>query len=308
MGVMRSALLWVSRNDWMRETLPRYRFMRRAVNRFMPGEQAEDALDAAGLLKANGFSTVFTRLGENVRNEAEADEVTKHYCALADDIAARRLDGHISVKLTQLGHDLDQNLSFRNLRLIIAQAEKHKNFVWIDMEGSAYTESTIKLFERIRSECSNVGLCLQSYLHRCLEDIRRLSPLNPAIRLVKGAYAEPASIAYQKKSDVDENFVRCSLEMLNWGKQHGIVPVFGTHDTRLIDKIRQEAGKVGLSKGALEFHLLYGIKRDEQSRLVREGYRVRVLISYGSYWFPWYMRRLAERPANVAFVLKNLFG
>ena len=308
MGLMRGILLWASQSQRLRETLPRYHFMRNAVKRFMPGDEAQDALNAAEDLRRKGFSTVFTFLGENVLTAAEAEKVAKHYCDLLDQAQSSGLDCHISVKLTQLGHDLTPSTSDENLKVIADHAKKLGHFVWIDMEGSAYTESTIQLFERIRPGHSNVGLCLQAYLYRTEADIRRLAPLRPALRLVKGAYAEPSTLAFPKKKDVDINYVKCAAQLLNGATRDGIWPVLGTHDKRILLRIQDEAKGAGISNNAFEFHFLYGIKPEEQRRLLQEGNQVRVLISYGTYWFPWYMRRLAERPANVLFVLRNLFG
>ena len=308
MGLLRGVLLWASQSQRLRETLPRYRFMRKAVKRFMPGNEAQDALNAAEDLRRNGFPAVFTFLGENVQTAAEAEKVAKDYCDLLDQIQSRGLDCHISVKLTQLGHDLVPSTSYENLKVIADHAKKLGHFVWIDMEGSAYTESTIQLFERIRPGYSNVGLCLQAYLYRTEADIRRLAPLRPAIRLVKGAYAEPSALAFPKKRDVDNNYLKCAALLLDGSKRDGIWTVFGTHDKQILLRIQTEAKRAGISNNSFEFHLLYGIKPEEQRRLLQDGNQVRVLISYGTYWFPWYMRRLAERPANVLFVLRNLFG
>ncbi|MBI4553491.1 MAG: proline dehydrogenase family protein [Candidatus Latescibacteria bacterium] len=304
--MMRSVLLWASRNQRLRDALPRYRFVRKAVKRFMPGEQSVDALQAAEDLRTKGFSTVVTCLGENILTLAEAGHVTTHYCDLLDQIAARRLDTHLSVKLTQLGHDLDVEMSYQHVKTITEHAAKLGSFVWIDMENTVYTESTLRVFERVRTEYHNVGVCLQAYLYRTAGDIRRLLPLRPAIRLVKGAYAEPPDVAFQRKREVDDNCVECALHLLNGIAHDGVWPVFGTHDRRLLVRIQQEARMRGVPNEAFEFHLLYGIRQDEQARLLQADHRVRVLISYGSSWFPWYMRRLAERPANVFFVLRNL--
>lgn len=274
----------------------------------MPGEEPGDALQAAEELRTKGFSTVLTLLGENVRTAAEAEHVTHEYCDLLDQITARGLDTHLSVKLTQLGHDLDVNRSYENLKVITAHAAQRGTFVWIDMESTAYTESTLRVFERIRSEYQHVGVCLQAYLYRTADDIQRLVPLRPAIRLVKGAYAEPPSVAFPKKQDVDANFVQCAIQLLNGVEPYGVWPIIATHDQHMLVRIQHEARKIGVSREAFEFHLLYGIKQPEQVRLLNDGHRVRVLISYGAYWFPWYMRRLAERPANLFFLLRHLLG
>ena len=306
MGVARNLLLWGSRNERLRSMLPRYKFVRRSVTRFMPGEEASDALNASENLKKNGIPTVITHLGENVHTAAETTKVRDHYLDVLDQIHSRGLDTHISVKLTELGLDQDSDLCESNLAALIEKAASLKNFVWVDIEGSAYTTATLQLFHRVRSKHSNTGLCLQAYLFRTKDDLERLLPLAPRIRLVKGAYAEPAEIAFPKKSDTDENFFRLARTLLEAGAKNGAVPGIATHDARLIQRIVKEAGTMGVSQDAFEIQMLYGIRTETQQQLVRDGFRVRVLISYGTYWFPWYMRRLAERPANVSFVLRNM--
>lgn len=272
----------------------------------MPGEDMGAALTAAENLRGNGIATVLTYLGENVADESEAGLVTRHYLQVLDHVKSRGLDCHISVKLTQLGLDLSPDLSYSNLSSLIEHGAALGNFVWIDMEGSAYTDSTLGLFHRARSRYSNVGLCLQSYLRRTAHDLEKLLLLSPAIRLVKGAYAEPRELAFQMKKDVDANFLLLANQLMRATLRNSVWPAFATHDRRLMRRIQEDAAAMRLLKTASEFQMLYGIQREEQLRLTREGYRVRVLISYGTYWFPWYMRRLAERPANLLFVLRNL--
>ena len=299
-------LLWGSRNERLRAMLPRYRFVRNSVTRFMPGENESDALNASEALKQNGIPTIITHLGENVRTKQETAAVRDHYLNVLDQIRDRGLDTHISVKLTELGLDQDVELCRGNLLALIDKATELKNYVWIDMEGSAYTAATLNLFQRVRAERSNAGLCLQSYLYRTAEDLQQLLPLAPRIRLVKGAYAEPPDLAYPKKGDTDENFFRIARILLEQAKNNGPMPGIATHDTALIRRIIKDAGSMGLSPDAFEVQMLYGIRSETQQQLVRDGFRVRVLISYGTFWFPWYMRRLAERPANVSFVLRNM--
>jgi proline dehydrogenase len=308
MGMMRSALLWVSRSPSLRRTLPRYAFIRRAVKRFMPGEEMEDALGAAGRLREQGFPTIFTYLGENVGTEDEAQQVVDQYSLLLEKIRDRGLDCHLSVKLTQLGLDLGSEICLRNLSTIVRRAEEFRNFVWIDMEGTAYADRTLDVFRAIHEHHTNAGVCLQSYLLRTENDLTSLRSLSPMIRLVKGAYSEPPELAFRDKKDVDENFLRASRTLLDIGSHDGILQGIGTHDRTLIRQITEMANEMNLPKDRYEFQMLYGIQTQEQERLRSEGYCVRVLISYGTYWFPWYMRRLAERPANVLFVLKNIFS
>jgi proline dehydrogenase len=307
MGVMRNILLWASQSQQLREALPRYRFFRNAVSRFMPGEEIEDALRAAGKLQKNRIATIITYLGENVKSDAEAIEVARHYCEVLDSIDAHGLDCHVSPKLTQLGLDLSKDLSYSNLISIIEHAQKLGNYVWIDMESTQYTDVTLELYRSARKEHHNVGLCIQSYLYRTADDLKSLLDLSPGIRLVKGAYAEPPDVAFREKKDVDDNFLLLSRQLLSGTRQNGVLPAFATHDPKLILCVKREAETMGLSKEEYEFQLLYGIQREQQMVLANEGYRIRVLISYGSYWFPWYIRRLAERPANLLFVLRNFF-
>ncbi len=306
MGIARNALLWISENRTLRQTLPRYKFIRRAVSRFMPGEELADAVQAAEKLKEKNITAIFTRLGENVSDATETKEVAEHYLGALPQIQQRRLDAYISIKPTQLGLDLNEDLCWRNLATIAERAATLKNWVWIDMEQSGYVDRTLTLYKRVRDNYPNVGVCVQAYLYRTAKDLEALLPLSPAIRLVKGAYLEPASLAYPKKSDVDANYFALAKLLLANVKKRGVTVGIATHDKVLIKKIQQEAEAQGLSKSDYEFQLLYGIQSEEQLRLAREGYRMRVLISYGSYWFPWYVRRLAERPANVFFVLKNM--
>ena len=307
MGAARNALLWISENRKLREALPKYRFIRRAVSRFMPGELLEDALQAALRLQPSGIKTVFTLLGENVADEREARKEVEHYVDMFRQISRRGLDTYVSVKLTHLGLDLDEQLCVENLRTIITEAAIVRNMVWIDMEQSSYVDRTIDIYKKLRTDHPNVGLCLQAYLYRTGKDLEGLIPFKPAIRFVKGAYKEPATVAFTRKSDVDENFFMLSKTLLG-EVRNGATLVVGTHDVSLIRRIQSEAERRSVNKNEYEFHLLYGIQTDEQLRLARDGYSIRVLISYGSFWFPWYVRRLAERPANVWFVVKNLFG
>lgn len=306
MGISRNILLWASRNQKLRETLPRYRFIRKSVSRFMPGEQIEDALDAAAALQKQGLPTVLTHLGENVTTQEETQQVKEHYLKLLDEIHRRGIDAQISVKLTELGLDQDLGLCLDHMRELIQAAADRKNYMWVDMEGSKYTTSTLDLYYHAREEFANTGLCLQSYLYRTKADLDKLLPVQPGIRLVKGAYAEPPTIAFASKTENDENYFNLSRTLLLQAKEHGIKVGFGTHDQTLIRRILDLAKDMSVPPDNFEIQMLYGIRRHDQMRLVKEGCRVRVLISYGTYWFPWYMRRLAERPANVWFVLRNI--
>lgn len=307
MGLSRNLLLWASENQWLRNNAPRISFVKKAVKRFMPGEHLEDAIEAAKALQEKGLATVFTHLGENISDLSEAERATQHYNEALGQISKSNIDTEISLKLTQIGLDLSFEKTYENFSAIIREAIEYKNFTWIDIESSAYTDVTIDFYEKARREFENVGLCLQAYLYRTVEDIKRLAKLNPAIRLVKGAYKEPATIAFPQKKDVDQNFFKLSLQMLEAQKE-GMRSVFATHDVSLISQIQRAAKEMGTPNNELEFALLYGIRMDEQQRLVESGHKVRSLISYGEFWYPWYVRRLAERPANVLFVLNNIFS
>ena len=308
MGLMRAALLAGSESAWLRETAARRPGVRRAVARFMPGERVEDALAAAATLRGLGLGAVLTRLGENVRDAAEADEVTRHYLDVLDRVATSPAPFEISVKPTQLGLDLDPARCAANVRALVERAKATGNFVWIDMEQSRYTDATLDLCLAMRALGPHVGVCVQAYLRRTPRDLEPLIAAGAGIRLVKGAYKEPAGAAFPSRRDVDAQYFELARRLLSAdARRAGARAVFGTHDPRLLAAIAAHAAGEALEPKACEFHLLYGIQRASQERLARAGHRVSVLISYGSYWFPWYMRRLAERPANVLFVVKSLF-
>jgi proline dehydrogenase len=301
-------LLAGAQNAWLRRQAPRFWFVRRSVARFMPGETVDDALAAAARLRDQGIGTIFTYLGENVTDASEAAHVTDHYLMVLDRIRAANLTTEISVKLTHLGLDLGGELCYANVVKLIERAGA-ASLVWIDMETSNYVEATLKIFRRARRSYPNVGVCLQAYLHRTREDLESLIPLGAAIRLVKGAYREPPEIALSLKKEIDENYFQLSRRLLSEeARRAGVRAAMGTHDPKLIRRIQEWAESNQLSRNsAVEFQMLYGIQRDLQLQLAREGWKSIVLIAYGDYWFPWFMRRLAERPANTLLVVRNLF-
>ncbi len=309
MGVLRTLLLMGSQNQWLRERAPRYRFVRRTVERFIPGETLEAALEAGRALQEQGIGTVFTYLGENITDAREAEAVAAHYVEVLARIRAWERPAEISVKLTQLGLDLDPELCYANVRRLLEAAAPHQ-MVWLDMEASPYVDITLEIYRRARAVSSNVGVCLQAYLYRTERDLLSLLPLRPAIRLVKGAYREPPDRAYPRKRDVDANFFALARRLLSEEvRRNGVRAAIATHDRALIRRIAEFAAAAGIPRSETEFQMLYGIQREEQRHLAREGYRMLVLISYGSFWFPWFMRRLAERPANLLFLLRHLvFG
>lgn len=302
MSLMRNALLWGSQSKRLQDTLTHYSFFQGAVKRFMPGEDLGSALAAAEASQMEGISAIITHLGENISSEAEADLVTRHYVEVLDHIKKRKLNANISIKLTQLGLDISTDLALKKLDVLMKRAAKHNNFVWIDMEGSPYVDRTLEIYKKAKKAHKNVGVCLQAYLYRTAKDLDSLLPLSPAIRLVKGAYKEDPAIAYQNKADVDRNYMALVQLMLQrWGKNKNVIGI-GTHDENIIRSVQAVSG----AKERCEFEMLYGIKSGLQRQIAGRGYKMRVLISYGTHWFPWYMRRLAERPANVTFAIRSL--
>jgi len=307
MNPARSILLAASQNAWLRDHAAKHKFVRRAVSRFMPGEELRDALEAAHTLQTKNISSIFTHLGENIRDPAEARAVADHYLEVLRGIREQQLHAEISVKPTQLGLDLNFDLCYQNLREIIA-AEIPERIVWIDMEASNYVNATLQLYRQALSEFSNVGLCLQAYLRRTRNDLVELLPLRASIRLVKGAYSEPPEMAFPQKPDVDNNYFALAKEMLTAKKREPAMrSAFGTHDIALVQRIAEFAAANGMSKADVEVQMLYGIKSADQQRFAREGYNSKVLVAYGTHWYAWFIRRLAERPANLWFVARNLF-
>lgn len=309
MGLMRSVLLAGSQSVWLRERATRHAFVRRSVSRFMPGERLEDAIGAAQQLGGQGVPTILTRLGENLTALDEAEAVVAHYLEALTAVARHGLDTQLSVKLTQLGLDQSVDACTDNVLRLVRAAEGSGNVVWIDMEASAYVDRTLEVYRRARETSTRVGICLQSYLRRTAADLEALLPLAPWIRIVKGAYKEPDTVAFPDKRDVDESFYRLCVRLLDpevraAGGRLGIA----THDPHLVGRLQQAAREAGAGPAHYEFEMLYGIQRPLQARLTTEGAPLRVLIAYGDHWFPWYMRRLAERPANVLFVLRNLMA
>ena len=307
MSLMRSVLLAASQNRWLRDHASHYKFVRKSVSRFMPGETLDDALIAAQTLGSKKIGTVFTHLGENISDRAEAQQVADHYLEVLDRIREKGMHTEISVKLTQLGLDLSVDLCFDHLKSIIARAPR-ESIVWIDMEASNYVDATLDLYRRALGEFPNVGVCLQAYLHRTKEDVAKLLPLRPSIRLVKGAYMEPPEIAFPRKADVDANYFALGKELLKAKKEKACVRVaFATHDVAMIRRLAEQAGKESFSNAEFEVQMLYGIQRGEQERLAAEGCTSIVLVAYGTFWYPWFVRRLAERPANLWFIARNVF-
>ena len=276
---------------------------RRVAQRFVAGETLDDAIAAARTLNAAGFPVSLDLLGENVLDRDGAVRAAETYLSMFDRIAAENLDGNISLKFTQLGLDLDPGLCEASLLRIADCAAARRNFVRVDMEGSPYTQRTVDLVRRVRARKEAVGTVIQAYLFRSEQDVRDLITAGCRVRLVKGAYKEPAEIAFPAKSDVDANFVSLMKILLPSGIYHAIA----THDPRMILATKEFAAAQGIGKDKFEFQMLYGIRTDLQRGLLKEGYRVRVYIPFGTDWYPYFMRRLAERPANLTFFLRNFF-
>jgi proline dehydrogenase len=301
--MLRATLLKLSESKRLARWAMSNGLSRSVARRWVAGETLEDAIAAARTLNASGFPVSLDLLGENVLDKDGAIRAADTYVAMFDRIATENLDGNISLKLTQLGLDLDPALCEYLVARIADSAARHRNFLRIDMEGSPYTQRTVDLCKRVRVKTDAVGTVIQSYLRRSEQDVRDLIAVGCRIRLVKGAYKEPAEIAFPAKADVDANFVNLMKILLPSGIYHGIA----THDPRMIDATKDFASSNGIGKGKFEFQMLYGIRTDLQRQLIGEGYRLRVYIPFGTDWYPYFMRRLAERPANLTFFLRNLF-
>jgi proline dehydrogenase len=305
---MRSILLWMAGNAFLRRHLPNLPFARRAVRRFMPGETIEEALDAAEQFRPLGIGVLLTQLGENLADLDQAQAVADHYHRVLDLVRARGMDAEVSLKLTQIGLDLDLEATYGHLVSLAEHAAEGGGSLWIDMESSAYVDRSLELYHRLKADHPNAGICLQAYLRRTPADVTALLPLRPQIRLVKGAYDEPASLAFRDRDEVDAAYQSLALLMLPHAAAGDLRLGLGTHDTALVERIADHARAGGIGVDAFEVQMLYGIRMDVQRRLASEGYVVRDLIAYGEAWYAWYMRRLAERPANILFALRQLFG
>jgi proline dehydrogenase len=308
MGATRALLLAASQNRWLREHASRYTFVKRSVSRFMPGETLDDAIAAARELKEKDIAAVLTHLGENVFEKQEAEKVAAHYQHVLERIRGENLDVEISVKLTQLGLDLSPEICEHNLRRLLAVEHPAKT-LWIDMEASGYVDATLRIYARILADYPNSGICLQAYLNRTAADIETLSRMKPTIRLVKGAYAEPPDLAIQSKAAINTNYLLLAQNLLREQVRGNVRrAAFATHDPLLIRRITDFAAADGVARKEVEVQMLYGIQRAEQERLAAGGWRSGVLIAYGVYWYPWFVRRLAERPANLWLLVRNITG
>jgi proline dehydrogenase len=302
--MLRNALLYLSDQPQVFKFVRNNGLAKKLARRFVAGETPDEALAAVKALNARGITASLDLLGESTTNEAEARKAGREYLFLLDKIRERNLDANVSVKLTAMGLDVSEELCVGIMHEVLDRARQHRSFVRLDMESSAYTERTLNLFEQRLYPMypENVGIVLQSYLYRTLADVERAIQLKCRVRICKGAYKEPPSVAYADKGDVDANYVRCMEQLMLQGNYPGIA----THDEKMITQAKRYAKEQGIPPERFEFQMLYGVRRDLQDRLVADGYRMRVYVPFGTQWYPYLMRRLAERPANVAFMTGNI--
>ena len=300
---MRALLLFLARQEGFKNFALGFKFFRDTASRFIAGETLEDAIRAVRYANQQRLSGTLDLLGENTISLEDADKAARDVIEMLERIPAENVDCNVSVKLTQLGLDLDENFCEQHLIRILDRARALGNFIRVDMEDSPHTQKTLDMIERVHEQSENVGAVIQSYLYRSEEDVLKLLGKRIRIRLVKGAYLEPDAVAFRKKKDTDANFLKLMKLLLTSDAYHALA----THDEAIILAAKEFAGTQKIPKNHFEFQMLYGIRRDLQLQLTREGYNVRIYIPYGQRWYPYFMRRLAERPANVAFVLRNLF-
>src|SRR5882724_12504073 len=300
----RSALIYLSRQEGLKEFAAKFGLFRKLTTRFIAGENIDQAVAAIRDLNAHGCSASFDHLNESVGSVAETEAEVREYLDVLARIHDTGIDSNVSIKLTQFGLDIDPELTYRNARRVVEDAARRGNFVRVDMEASNVTQVTLDIFKRLREEfgLNDAGIVLQSYLRRTYDDAQQLLKLPARIRICKGAYNEPPEVAFPDKKDVDENYIRVMQLLLSSGIYHGIA----THDPKMIDATINFSKKEGIPKEAFEFQMLYGVRRDLQRQLAKDGYNMRVYVPYGKHWYPYFMRRLGERPANIWSVFKNL--
>jgi proline dehydrogenase len=302
--MLRSSLLYLSRQQRIFDFVKNVGFARQMASRFVAGETVSTALAAVEQLNAKGISASLDLLGESVSSEAEARDTGRQYLELLDRIEQKKLNANVSVKLTALGQDISDTLGVDVVRQVLARAKQYGSFVRLDMESSAYTDRTLDTFEhQLYAEYpDNVGIVLQSALRRTLSDVDWANRLQCRVRICKGAYLEPDTVAFPDKADVDRNYVAAMHRLM----EHGRYPGIATHDELIINEAKRFAKERGIAADRFEFQMLYGVRRDLQEQIVKEGYRIRVYVPFGSQWYPYLMRRLAERPANIAFMAGNI--
>jgi len=303
--VTRSTLIYLSRHEGLKDFATRFSPFKKMTTRFVAGEDIEEAVAAIREINARGASASFDHLNESVASMAETLEEVREYQRVLARIDETGIRSNVSIKLTQFGLDIDPELAYQQARAVVEDAARRGNFVRVDMEGSSATQKTLDIFKRLRAEhdLNTVGIVVQSYLRRAYDDVRQLLKIPARIRLCKGAYNEPPEVAFPDKKDTDNNYVRIMQVLLASGVYHGIA----THDPHMIEQTVEFVQREGIAKEAFEFQMLYGVRRDLQVQLARDGYNMRVYVPYGKHWYPYFMRRLAERPANVWFVMKNMF-
>ena len=301
----RNALLYLSRREGLKDFATRFRLFKKMTTRFVAGEDIEEAIATIREINEKGCTASFDHLNESVANASETEDEVREYLGILSRIDDTGISSNVSIKLTQFGLEIDPELAYKNARRIVEDAARRGNFVRVDMEASHVTQVTIDIFKRLRSEfgLNDVGIVLQSYLRRTFDDVQDILKIPARIRICKGAYNEPPEVAFPDKKDVDENYVRVMKTLLSSGVYHGIA----THDPKMIEATIEYAQREGIGKEAFEFQMLYGVRRDLQVQLAKDGYNMRVYVPYGKHWYPYFMRRLAERPANIWFVLKNIF-
>ncbi len=308
MPVLRDLFLMMSTNKVVRAFVVGFPLSRRVTRRFVAGETLNEAIELVRRLNQRGLQVTFDHLGESVMNESEARAAKNEYLRALDAIASSKVSSEVSVKLTQMGLDLSPDLCLDNMRQIVAKAKTIPTLVTIDMEDSNHTQPTLNIFKTLREEFDNVGTVIQAYLYRSEADMRALRDLGAAIRLCKGAYKEPPSVAFPEKKDVDANMLKLAQVFLEPnGASHGAYLALATHDEKIINWAKAYTTEHRVDRRRFEFQMLYGIRPDLQRRLAAEGYTMRVYVPYGTYWYPYFMRRLAERPANTIFLVSNLF-
>jgi proline dehydrogenase len=302
--ITRSALIYLSRQEGLKDFATRFRPFKKLTTRFVAGETIDETIHFIREINTEGCSASFDHLNESVTSAAEASEEVAEYLSILAKIDETGICSNVSIKLSQFGLTLDPELAYKNARRVVEEAHRRGNFVRVDMEDSRVTQVTIDLFKRLREEfgLNDVGIVLQSYLRRTYEDAQQLVKLPARIRICKGAYNEPPEVAFPDKKDVDKNYLRVMQLLLSSGIYHGIA----THDPKMIGATINFADREGIGKEAFEFQMLFGVRRDLQRQLARDGYNMRVYVPYGKHWYPYFMRRLAERPANIWFVMKNL--
>lgn len=305
--MLRSFLFWLSKREGLKDFMMRFAFSRRAARRFVAGEELHEALDTVAHLNYDGFAASLDLLGENVKDEEGTRKVMQDYLDILDEITKHDVDSNVSIKLTQLGLAISKDLCMENVETILERAKENESFVYFDMEESTYTEDTIDIYLTMRKKYTNVGVALQAMLYRSESDLERIIAAGGTVRIVKGAYKESRDIAYPKKKDVDNAFVKLMMRMFaDDALEKGAYVALGTHDEHIITLAKLHTSQFNIPKDRFEFQMLYGIRTDLQRKLIEEGYQNRIYTPFGDQWYSYLLRRMAERPANLWFVLKNL--